>query len=183
MTDTLEQAVQPVIEAGRLRLRPLRRADTGLLEMYAGDRRVAENTPSIPHPYPPGAAEAFVARVTSGDLQEQVWAVDGSAAGLGELVGTISLKRMPDARTRQSEVGYWIAPAFWNTGLASEALEALLAANPQALETVFAAVFQDNARSARVLTNAGFEYLGDAEVYCVARATTVPTWTYLKRLG
>lgn len=183
MTDTLDPSVQPVIDTERLRLRPLRRADIGLLEMFASDPRVAENTSSIPHPYPPGAAEAFVARATSGDPVEQVWAIDGQQAGLGELVGSISLKFMENTRTRQSEVGYWIAPAFWNTGLASEALDALLAANPQEVETIFAAVFQDNTRSARVLTNAGFAYLGDAEVYSVARNSTVPTWTYLKRLA
>ena len=181
MSETLEAITQPVIATERLQLRPLRRADIGLLQMYASDKRVAENTSSIPHPYPPGAAEAFVARAAD-DPVEQIWALDGSASGLGELVGTMSLKTMENTRTRQSEVGYWIAPALWNTGLASEALEGLLAANPQNLETVFAAVFQDNARSARVLTNAGFDYLGDAEVFCVSRGTTVPTWTYLKRM-
>ena len=40
----------------------------------------------------------------------------------------------------------------------------------------------DNPASARVLTNTGFEYLGDAEAFSVARGSTVPTWTYLKRL-
>jgi RimJ/RimL family protein N-acetyltransferase len=60
---------------------------------------------------------------------------------------------------------------------------ALLAANPHGAATIFASVFQDNAVSARVLTNAGFEYLGDAEAWSVARGAPVPTWTYLKRLG
>jgi hypothetical protein len=32
-----------------------------------------------------------------------------------------------------------------------------------------------------VLTNTGFEYLGDAEAFSVARNAPVPTWTYLKR--
>jgi hypothetical protein len=30
--------------------------------------------------------------------------------------------------------------------------------------------------------NAGFEYLGDAESYSVARSAALPTWTYLKKL-
>jgi RimJ/RimL family protein N-acetyltransferase len=83
----------------------------------------------------------------------------------------------------QSEVGYWVAPAFWNTGLASEAVRALIAANPRGDKTLFAEVLQDNPVSARVLTNAGFAYIGDAEAYSVARGATVPTWTYLKKLG
>jgi RimJ/RimL family protein N-acetyltransferase len=173
---------QPVIDAERLTLRPLRRSDMGLLEFYAGDARVARMTTSIPHPLPPGAAEAFVEKSLSPKRREDVWAMDGSRAGLGELVGVIALEHMEDA-PRQSEIGYWVGPAFWNTGLASEALAALLAANPHGAATVFGSVFQDNPISARVLTNAGFEYLGDAEVYSVARGATVPTWTYLRRLG
>ncbi|RYH10420.1 GNAT family N-acetyltransferase [Tropicimonas sp. IMCC6043] len=172
---------QPVIRSERVTLRPLQRSDQGLLELYAGDERVARGTRSIPHPLPPGASEAFVSRHIAGTGAEDVWALDGSSGGLGELVGVISLKRMEDA-PHQSEIGYWVAPALWHTGLASEAVGALLAANPQDCATIFAEVFQDNPYSARILTNAGFQYLGDAETFSVARGATVPTWTYLKKL-
>jgi RimJ/RimL family protein N-acetyltransferase len=172
------------IAAGRFILRPVRKSDAGLFAMYAGDRRVAEGTRSIPHPLPPGAAEAFVARALSGKADEDVWVMDGVASGLAEVLGVISLKRMENNRKTgsQSEIGYWVAPAFWNTGLASEAVRALVAANPQANSTIFAEVFQDNPGSARVLTNCGFEYLGDAESFSVARNAPVPTWTYICRL-
>lgn len=172
---------QSVIRADRVTLRPLQKSDQGLLELYAGDPRVANFTQSIPHPLPPGAVEAFVARSLAEDRMQDVWAMDGTAAGLGELVGVISLNRMEDA-PRKSEIGYWVAPLFWHTGLASEAVNALLDANPQGCDTIFAEVFQDNPFSARILTNAGFEYLGDAETFSVARGASVPTWTYLKKL-
>ncbi|MEM1430934.1 MAG: GNAT family N-acetyltransferase [Pseudomonadota bacterium] len=173
-------ASQPVIPTDRLVLRPLRASDKGLLEHYAGDARVASMTTSIPHPLPPGAAEAFIERSLSETRREDVWALDGTRSGLGELVGVMGLERM-EGTPEQSEIGYWIAPAFWNTGLASEALAALLAANPHRSGTIFASVFQDNPISARVLTNAGFEYLGDAEAFSVARGANVPTWTYLRK--
>lgn len=172
---------QPVLNTNRLVLRPVQRSDMGLLELYAGDERVARMTTSIPHPLPPGAAAAFVDRALSPTRDEDIWVLDGTRAGLGELVGVIGLERMEDAPGR-SEIGYWIAPGFWNTGLASEALTTLLDANPQDSETVFGSVFQDNPISARVLTNAGFEYLGDAEAFSVARGANVPTWTYLRRM-
>ncbi|MDV7141746.1 GNAT family N-acetyltransferase [Tropicimonas sp. TH_r6] len=172
---------QQVIRAERVTLRPLQRSDIGLLELYAGDERVAVGTRSVPHPLPPGAAEAFVTRSLSETRKEDVWAMDGTPAGLGELVGVISLKRMEDAPS-QSEIGYWVAPVLWHTGLASEAVNALLADNPQDCDTIFAEVFQDNAFSARILTNSGFQYLGDAETFSVARDASVPTWTYLKKL-
>mgnify|MGYP005843271425 CR=1 FL=1 len=170
---------QPVIGAGRFLLRPVRKSDTGLLAMYTGDRRVAEATRSIPHPLPPGTTEAFIARALSPDRAEDVWVLDGSAQNMGEVLGVIGLKRMDRG---QSEVSYWVAPAFWNTGFASEALRALIDANPQKNRTLFAEVFQDNPVSARVLTNCGFNYLGDAETYSVARGAHVPTWTYLRKL-
>ena len=111
---------------------------------------------------------------------EDVWAIDGSAQGLDELLGVVSLTRLEE---EQSELGYWIGAGFWNAGFASEAVAALVEANPHGARTLFAEVFQDNPRSARVLTNSGFEYLGDAESFSVARDTRVPTWTYLKKMG
>jgi RimJ/RimL family protein N-acetyltransferase len=173
------QADQPVIPTERLVLRPLQKSDTALLALYAGDKRVAEGTRSIPHPLPPGATEAFVARAMSDKRDEDVWIMDGSRTGSAEVVGQISLKPLDRG---QSQIGYWVAPAFWNAGYASEALRAIIRANPHGSRTLFAEVFQDNAASAHVLTNAGFDYLGEAETYSVARRATVPTWTYLRRM-
>lgn len=167
------------VAAARFMLRPARSSDVGLFALHAGDRRVAEATRSIPHPLPPGAAEAFVARAMRPGGDEDIWVMDGSATGLPEVLGVISLKRMG---RDQSEIGYWVAPAFWNIGIASEAVRALVGANPQGCRTIFAQVFQDNPGSARVLTNAGFAYLGDAETHSVARGANVPTWTYLLRI-
>lgn len=171
---------QRVIPAGRLVLRPLRPEDEGALALHAGDERVARMTTTIPHPLPPGSTEAFIARALAPDRREHVWAIAGGPDGPPGFLGVISLKAL-DAG--QSEIGYWVVPAFWNTHIASEAVAALVAANPLGDRTIFARVFQDNAVSARVLTGNGFRYLGDAEAYSVARGATVPVWTYLKTLG
>lgn len=170
---------QAVITADRFDLRPLRRSDQGLIEMYASDARVAQMTTSIPHPLPPGTTEAFVARAMADERDEDIWAIDGTKAGGAEVMGLISLQKMD---RNQSEIGYWVAPPFWNTGLASDALQALVTANPLKNCAMFASVFQDNPASARVLIHCDFEYLGDAESYSVARDKNVPTWTYAKKL-
>ena len=104
---------------------------------------------------------------------------DMRRAGLGELLGVVSLTRI---EPEQSELGFWIGSGFWNTGLATEAVQALVAANPHDARTLFAEAFQDNPGSAKVLTNCGFAYLGDAESWSVARGARVPTWTYLRRM-
>ncbi len=170
---------QPVIQTERLVLRPLRRSDVALLELFGADARVARMTANIPHPQPPGVAEAFVKRALAEDRTKDVWALDGKPVGFGEMLGLIDLEQMD---REQSEVSYWVGSAFWNTGLATEALQALIDTNPHNDKTMFASVFQDNPASDRVLRNAGFQYLGDAETFSVARGTTVPTWTYLRRL-
>ncbi|TMV08583.1 GNAT family N-acetyltransferase [Ruegeria sediminis] len=170
---------QPVIETERFDLRPVRRSDMGLIEHYASDERVARMTTAIPHPLPPGSTEAFVIRSMAEDRDEDVWVMDATRDGGPELIGVISLKRLD---RNQSEVGYWVAPIYWNTGIASMAVEALVQANPQDNTTMFASVFQDNPASARVLTHCGFQYLGDAETYSVARDANVATWTYSRKL-
>lgn len=171
--------VQPTLAAERFVLRPIRKSDAGLIAMYTSDRRVAEQTRSIPHPLPPGATEAFISRALAEDRKEDVWVMDGSELGHDEVLGLVSLTRMDGG---QSEIKYWVAPAFWNTGYASEAVRAIVEANPHEARTLFAEVFQDNPGSARVLTNCGFEYLGDAEAYSVARGAIAPTWTYLRKM-
>ena len=171
---------QQVISTERFDLRPVRRSDMGLLELYTSDKRLARMTTSIPHPLPPGASEAFVTRATKGDRDEDIWVMDSTKTGGSELMGVIALERLD---RNQSEIGFWVAPPYWNTGLASEAVQALVDAHPLGSETMFASVFQDNPASARVLVHCGFDYIGDAEAYSVARGATVPTWTYLKRLG
>lgn len=189
---TLPRGARPVtpartedIPAEGFVLRALRRSDAGLIALHSADRRLAEATQSIPHPLPPGATEVFIDRAMSAEARGLHWVMDASTLGLPEVLGVLSLKPMERAaaRGRQSEVAFWVAPAFWNTGLASEALRALIGANPLGDETYFAEVFQDNPGSAKVLSNNGFVYLGEAESFSVARGGQVPTWTYALRLA
>ncbi|WP_435136424.1 GNAT family N-acetyltransferase [Pseudopelagicola sp. nBUS_19] len=171
---------QPTIETSRFVLRPLRRLDQKLVEFYAGQKEVAYMTTSIAHPLPPGSTELFIARARAEDRIEDVWAIDGSASGKSEIMGMIGLKRLD---SEVSEVGFWVAPELWNTGIASIAIRALVATNPLKNRALFASAFQDNPASARVLNNCGFLYLGDAESFSLARNVAVPTWTYSLNLG
>jgi RimJ/RimL family protein N-acetyltransferase len=175
-----EKVEQPTITAEHVTLRPLRGADAGLISLYGGNEGLARMTKTVPHPLPPGWTEAFLARAAATDRPQDVWAIDGAAQGLPDLVGIIALEAMD---RQQSEIAYWVAQPFWNSGIAREAVEAIIRANPHGSRTLFGAVFQDNPASAKVLTNAGFEYLGDAEAFSVARNAKVATWTYIRKLS
>lgn len=50
----------PVLETGCLRLRPFTPADADAVRALAGAREVGETTLNLPHPYPPGAATAWI---------------------------------------------------------------------------------------------------------------------------
>ena len=181
IVDPINQTeAQMVVEADRFVLRPLKASDAGLLGMHMKDQRVARMTRQIPHPLPPSYAENVIARAEAEDREEDFWAIDGSAQGHAELMGLFKMVRLD---RNQSEFRYWVAPAFWNAGIATEAVGAMLKANPQGVCDIYAEVFQDNPSSARVLTNAGFTYLGDAEAFSVAREAVVPTWTYVRKMG
>ncbi|TPE51458.1 GNAT family N-acetyltransferase [Amaricoccus solimangrovi] len=171
-----------VIETERLRLRGLRPSDAALLTLYASDARVAKTTTDIPHPFPPGYAEAYVERVTRPGSRDLAWAIDTGAADEGNgLIGRISLRVLDDGR---AELAYWIAPAFWGAGYATEAVRAVTAyADARGIGALVAQVLQDNERAARALTRAGFVYLGEGEIYSVGRAAMVPTFRYRREAG
>jgi len=167
---------QPDLSTPRLRLRPLRRADAALIALHASDFKVARMTTSIPHPYPPGAAEAYVAGCRAADAPETVWALDAGEEDENGLIGVIGLKVKGDG---VAEIGYWIAPAFWNAGYAGEAVDAVRAEAYRSGHTVLTAqVFQDNLASVRVLTRAGFVFEGAGEAFSAARRAMVPTFRY-----
>jgi RimJ/RimL family protein N-acetyltransferase len=178
MSETILQPVDIVTE--RLRLRRFRASDAALIELYGSDARVARMTERIPHPYPPGLAAGFVERVGRGTAGEVGWAIDIGAEAENGLIGTIMLRiTEPGAAL----IGYWLAPAFWGTGYASEAAEAVVGFAAEAgLREVSARVFQDNPASVRVLLRAGFAYVDDGEVYSLARGAVVPTHNYRRGL-
>jgi len=80
----------------------------------------------------------------------------------GEAVGGIGLILGFDVERRTAELGYWLGEAAWGRGLATTAVRSIL---PYAFERldllrVFAAVFDFNPASARVVEKAGFAHEG-----------------------
>ncbi|KAH8910623.1 acyl-CoA N-acyltransferase [Coniochaeta sp. PMI_546] len=78
-------------------------------------------------------------------------------------LGGIGLRPLEDVECRTYEIGYWIAPAAWGRGLATEALKAF---SRWAFETfgdllrLEAGVFATNEASGKVLSKAGFVHEG-----------------------
>jgi RimJ/RimL family protein N-acetyltransferase len=166
--------MRKTIETDRLTLRPLHPSDAGPMTLWCSQFRVASMLARVPHPYPPGAAEAFIARVTAPDTEETVWAIDGSACGAADFLGVVGLQHPHGAAP--ARFGYWIGPPAWGLGYATEAAAAALDAafEDGALASVEASVTDDNPASRRVLDKLGFRPVETFEEFCVARGETVP---------
>jgi RimJ/RimL family protein N-acetyltransferase len=95
------------------------------------------------------AFDAHYERVRS-DPSNTLLAIDDD----GEFAGTVGSYTMEGER----EVTYWIAPARWGHGLASQALRAFLAI--ESARPLYGRVAAHNAASAKVLTRAGFVEVG-----------------------
>ncbi len=146
-------------------MRRPRASDAGPISLYAGDKRVAEMLESVPHPYPPGAAEAFIATSLKPGAAEHVWVMDALKIDGPEFVGVIGIRKTDGA----PRIGYWVGPPFWNTGYASEAARAVIdAAKAGGVEAVEARIVASNEASGHVLINAGFTETGIGEFYGVA---------------
>jgi RimJ/RimL family protein N-acetyltransferase len=169
--------MRDVLHTPRLILRPLRADDAGPISFWAARREVAEMT-SLPHPYPPGAAEAFIERALTGRLKEQVWAIDGSPTGAPGFLGVVGLKGA-DGDPRRT-LGYWLGPAVWGAGYATEAAGAVVDAafSQTTAEAVGSRVYVDNAASRRVLEKLGFAAVGELEEFNLARGEAVRAIRY-----
>ena len=96
---------QPTLTTKRLVLRPFTHFDVSRVAELAGDRRIADVTAHIPHPYSPEIAVAWI------KSHEPAWEAGHRAAFAvtlkesGLLIGTVSLMRIKDETV---VFGYWI---------------------------------------------------------------------------
>ena len=130
-------------------LRPLTPADAPAVQTLAGAYEVALNTLLIPHPYPDGAAEEWIAKIDA-----YTFAIDD-----GQLVGVTGLVMKGD---EIAELGYWIGVPFWNRGYGSEAARAIIRYGFEecGLHRIFAGHFTRNPASGKVMQKAGMTFEG-----------------------
>ncbi|MDX2541096.1 GNAT family N-acetyltransferase [Streptomyces sp. WI04-05B] len=81
----------------------------------------------------------------------------------GDVVGNVAVYGEPGER----EVTYWIDRAYWGRGIATAALRALIAEEPE--RPLFARAAADNAGSLRVLEKCGFRVSGHDRGFAQAR--------------
>jgi len=159
-------------------LRTFTIADAPHVQALAADAEVAEPTLSIPHPYPPGAAAAWIAshdadRERGAQYNYAIASADGAT-----LVGAIALRPVAD---EHGNVGYWIGRPYWGHGYATAATMAItaLAFGYLDCEALSAWYLERNPASGHVLEKCGFtplstvrrEHRGRIEPVCLLGIT------------
>jgi ribosomal-protein-alanine N-acetyltransferase len=140
------------ITTERLKLRPYHPGDAQRLQLLAGVWEVASMLYRMPHPYPDGEAERWIA--THAPLRRSgrgfIFAIEYD----GVLAGSVSFE---DTGRCDLEVGYWLGVPYWGKGLMTEAASAVVElAFSCGHARLCSGYFIENQRSARVLEKIGF---------------------------
>jgi RimJ/RimL family protein N-acetyltransferase len=153
-TQTLREATPCVLETERLRLRKPTLADVKAIARLANDRRIAENTRRLPHPYSQDHAVAFV-RAIAGDGTDLTFLIEHNFAAVG-MVGINFCER------EAPELGYWLGFEHWGQGFGTEAARAVIDYffEEFAHEQLIAGARVANPRSRNILEKCGFQWTG-----------------------
>ncbi len=150
---------ESTLTTARLVLRPFTPADAPAVQRLAAAAEVAATTATIPHPYPEGAAAAWIAghEAARAEGRSLDWAITTAADGV---VGAIALR--PSLAHLNAELGYWIGVPYWRRGYASEAAAALVRHGLRGLllKRIHAHHMSANPVSGRVLLAAGLRWEG-----------------------
>ncbi len=154
------------LETPRLALRPFTEADVDALWPYVSDPAFPKHMSWAAH-----ATKAETLAFLQRTIQERsdnvgiTWAIRHE----GTLVGAIGLHdlrwQLAAWRVDRAELGYWLAPALWNKGLATEAAHhvVLFAYDTLGLHKVTFGCLEQNVAARRVIEKLGFRHIGRHE--------------------
>lgn len=151
---TLREASSCVLETERLTLRRPTLADVKAIAHLANDRRIAENTRRLPHPYHQDHAVEFV-RATAAANTEVVFLIEQNFSAIG-MVGID--RSEPEA----AELGYWLGVEHWGQGFGTEAARAVIDFffEESDAEHLISGARVANPASRNILEKCGFQWSG-----------------------
>ena len=152
-TPMRREASSCVLETERLTLRQPTLADVKAIARLANDRRIAENTRRLPHPYLQDHAVDFVR--TMADNADNAFLIESNFVAIG-MVGISWNDR--DA----PELGYWLGVDHWGQGFGTEAARATIDYFFEEFDhdQLCAGARVTNPTSRNVLEKCGFQWSG-----------------------
>ena len=178
----------PVLETKRLVLRAPRLEDTDQIVALANNRKIAEMTAAIPHPYGIKDAQAW--------LTNMIVAECGATFGiyLKETDSFIGACGYAPRDESTPEIGYWLGEPSWNQGFVTEAAHSVIdhAFTEGELTQLLGSCRVTNLPSRRVLEKCGFQWVGAGLCRVRVLGASVPsdrfrldkrTWASLRAWG
>ena len=149
------------METERILLRPWRDSDAEALFKYASDPEVGPRAGWPPHK----SVEESLEIIRTIFHSDTTWAIELKETG--ESIGCVGY--MPSAGTglpaREGEpfVGYWVARAYWDQGICTEALALVIdqIRRTTDIPSLLGTHFFDNPASGRVMEKCGFTATGE----------------------
>ena len=148
------------METERIMLRPWRDSDAEALYKYASDPEVGPRAGWPPHK----SVEVSREIIQTLFARDHIWAMVLKATG--EPIGCMGYfpqcESNIDIGENDAEAGYWVARPYWNQGLCTEALRAMIdyCFNVMGFDTIWSDYFVDNPASGRVMEKCGFRDTG-----------------------
>lgn len=161
MPEPQSSPTMPTLHTERLILRPFEDGDAPRVQQLAGAFEIADMTLLVPHPYPDGAAEAWIATHEAEFLAGLRVHFAITRRADGSLLGAIGLG--VNREHSRAEVGYWIGLPYWRQGYCTEAGRAVLdyGFGVFGLQRIFAHHLTRNPASGRVLQKIGLRPEGE----------------------
>jgi RimJ/RimL family protein N-acetyltransferase len=151
---TLRESRRCVLETERLTLRRPTLADVKAITHLANDRRIAENSRRLPHPYSHDHAVEFV-NTQADASRDAVFLIERDYAPIG-------MAGIDWGQPDSPELGYWLGVDHWGQGFATEAARAVIDFYFEEfdVEHLISGARVANPASRNVLEKCGFQWSG-----------------------
>lgn len=156
----------PLLTTERLRLRSPGIGDASRLADFLNNYAVAGNLSVVPYPYTITDANQWLGK----------WRADAKPTDtqfiierVGEgAIGVIGYRK----KDEDAHIGYWLGEPFWNQGLMSEALKAVIGwyFSVTHADLITSGIFHFNMPSLAIQQKLGFVETGRSSLHCLARS-------------
>lgn len=167
----------PTLMTERLTLRSFFDSDVEQVTVLASDKRIADVTANIPHPYPDDLAAQWISTHKDKWQQKHFATYAVTLTDTQQLIGCISLGEREEEK---GEISYWLGVDFWGKGYASEACKRIVefGFDEMQLNCIYGRVLTRNSASGKVLLKVGFSHSGKSESECGYRQLVEPIEYY-----
>jgi RimJ/RimL family protein N-acetyltransferase len=151
----------PVLKTPRLLLRPLKLSDASAIQKAASARKIADTMISLPHPYPAGEAERYVARQQDERKTGHSFTFTIEQQTEGLFCGLVEVRDI-DREHSQGELSFWLTVEDWGRGYMSDVVQEVVryAFDGAGLNRLYAYHMTRNPASGRILEKNGFKQEG-----------------------